>query len=145
MKIAMIKRIWLVVVFIPLIVFSANVRAKDILIIVNESVGIDEIEKRMLTEIYQGIRIQWDNGEMIRVVMLKSGPVHENFADNVIGISPSKLITIWKKAIFTGTGSPPKIFRDETELVRYIAETKGSVGYIDASTPHKGVKILSLK
>ena len=145
MKIALKKRGWLLFVFIPLIIFSVNVWANDILIIANKNVELSDIEKRKLTEIYQGIRVQWDSGKMIRVVMLKEGPTHENFSENVIGISSSKLKNIWKKVIFTGTGRPPKIFRNETELVHYISETDGSVGYIDSSTPHEGVKILVLK
>ncbi len=145
MKIFLMKKIWLPGMLIPLAFLIAAASAADVLVIANKSVGVDEIEKSKLTEIYQGARIQWDDGGTIRVVMLKSGAAHEAFAENVIGLSAAKLKNIWKKVIFTGTGTPPKIFRDEAELVQYVAETDGAVGYISATTPHEGVKPLSVK
>ena len=47
MRNIMIKKTWLLGVIVPLIIFSATASAStDILVIVNKSVGIDELEKK---------------------------------------------------------------------------------------------------
>ncbi len=56
----------------------------------------------------------------------------------------SKLKKIWKKVVFTGAGTPPKILKTEADLIEFVAETAGAIGYIDAATPHEGVNVIAL-
>ena len=67
------------------------------------------------------------------------------FAFILIAMAPKKLIGIWKKVIFTGLGTPPKILSTEAEMVQYVASTKGAIGYICASTQPENVKVFKLK
>jgi hypothetical protein len=47
--------------------------------------------------------------------------------------------------IFTGVGTPPKIFKDAGEMVEYVANTDGAIGYIDSTVQHENVKTVKLK
>ena len=73
--------------------------------------------------------------------MLKSGNTHEIFVKNMIEISSTQLLKIWKSAIFTGTGTPPRILKSEEQIVDIVKNTKGAIGYIDSSTTCEGVKV----
>ncbi len=118
--------------------------AENILVIVNPGVTATAIDSSTVSTIYQAKKSKWDSGESINVAMLKSGPVHEKFVKDIVDITPKNLLRIWRKVIFTGLGNPPNIFKTEKDLVNFVAETNGAIGYINASTPHKNVKVASL-
>jgi hypothetical protein len=40
---------------------------------------------------------------------------------------------------------PPKSLATDAEVVEFVRETAGAIGYIDASTPREGVKVLSIE
>ena len=122
----------------------ARVRAEDIMIIVHRDVHVESLTRAMVSEIYLGTRTKWADESTIKVVMLKKGPVHEAFVKNFVGTTPAKLRNVWKKVVFTGTGTPPRIFKHEDDLVEFVAENEGTIGYISPSTPHEGVKVIPL-
>lgn len=117
----------------------------EITIIANESVPKQKISNYEISNIYGAKIVKWSNGDKIVVTMYKKGAVHENFSDLILGTTPARLKGVWKKVIFTGSGNPPKIFKTEADLVAFVKETKGAIGYIDGNTPHEGVKLLDLK
>ena len=126
-------------------VSAALAQTEDILLIVHNGVAVDELSQETVSEIYLGTRTKWEDGQTIRVAMLKKGKTHERFTEKIVKTTPSKLKNLWKKVVFTGAGTPPKIFKNEEDLVEFVAETEGAIGYIAKETPHEGVKILSLK
>ncbi len=126
------------------LVSPARVRAEDIVIIVHRDVRVESLTRAMVSEIYLGTRTKWADESTIKVVMLKKGPVHEMFVKELVGTTPAKLRNVWKKVVFTGTGTPPRIFKHEDDLVEFIAENGGTIGYISPSTPHEGVKVIPL-
>ena len=119
--------------------------ANDILIIVNPGVLTDDISQPVISDIYHGYKRRWDNGQKIRVVMFKEGATHEVFAESMVQLSPEKLKTLWKKYIFSGTGTPPKVLLSEKKCVEYIAATKGAIGYISSATSYDGVKVIEIR
>ena len=127
-------------------IFMPDVKAADeeILIIVNTETSIKNLSLNTLVDIYTNNKTKWDNGEKIYVSMLKKGPVHEAFSSQMVGMAPRKLVSVWKKVIFTGLGTPPKILSTEAEMIQYVASTKGAIGYISASTPSENVDVFKL-
>lgn len=73
-------------------------------------------------------------GEKITFVILQSGDVHAEFLDAYLSRTPSQYARYWKKLVFSGKGKSPKAFGSEEDLVAYIAQTPGALGYIDAAT-----------
>ena len=117
----------------------------EIVLIANKTVSEDCLDKRAVSHIYMAEQTKWNNGDTIMVVMQKTGTVHEDFLSRIIDISPTALRNIWKKVIFTGMGNPPRIFKSEEDLVNFVRDTKGAIGYIGSSTSHEGVKIIKIK
>ncbi len=119
-------------------------QAGEILIIVHIDVGVEELAQKTISEIYLGTRTKWDDELTIRVAMLKKGETHEQFTKKIVKTTPSKLKSFWKKVVFTGIGTPPKIFKKEDDLVEFVAETEGAIGYITKETSHEEVKTVSI-
>ena len=145
MKIRTIIAGFLVVVLVSLLATGTAVLAGEILVIANNSVPADNLSSTTVSDIYLGNISRWNNGDSIRVVMLKKGATHETFTREIVGETPERLKKYWKKAIFTGTGTPPKVVKTEADVVNFVAATRGAIGYIDSSISHGGVKVISVK
>jgi len=139
----------IMMVLVGFVLFSlpagVPVLAEELVIIANDSVVVDRLGRGTISDIYLGNKTRWDNGAAIRVVMLKRGGAHETFVRDIVGVTPAQLKKLWKKAIFTGTGTPPKVLQTEADLVAFVAGTRGAVGYVNASTPHGEVKVISIR
>ncbi len=145
MTIRQLKTCLLIFLTFALPTFGLAYGNERLLVIANRSIPFDGLERATVSNIYKAEETKWNNGETIIVVMHKKGEIHNKFAEDIVGITHSKLRDIWRNVIFTGLGKPPRIFRNETDLVEYVSKTKGAIGYISASTPHNGVKIISIK
>jgi ABC-type phosphate transport system substrate-binding protein len=118
--------------------------AADLVIIANPGVAEYAIDSRDLQRIYLGKQTQWRDDTSIVPVMLKSGPLHDEFIERYIDRSVQRFVTYWRQRVFTGKGVPPKSFVQESELVAYVASTPGSVGFASAAANVSGVKVLAL-
>lgn len=135
----------LFIAFTILILVNSVYGAEEIVVIVNESVSTDNLTWKTVSDIYTAEKTKWDNNVTIVVTMVHKGLIHERFVSDIVGITSKKLIRIWRGVIFSGKGNPPKFFKNETDLVKFISETKGAIGYISSSTPHDKVKVISNK
>ena len=114
-------------------------------IIVNKDTPINSISIDTLSQIYTGTKTKWDNGDKIFIALLKQGPSHTAFTKDVVGISHKKLVGIWKKAIFTGVGTPPSMVNSEMDMIAFVASTKGAIGYVSSSASNENVRVISFK
>lgn len=132
------------IIFILILVLPVPALSDAITVITNNSISDTRITREELKEIYMARKTKWESGDRVVVAILKKGEAHDIFTKNIISVPPSKLIGIWKKVIFTGAGYPPKILKTEEDMIKFVSQTKGAVGYIKNSTPHTGVSRLSL-
>lgn len=87
----------------------------------------------------------WPDGTPARPVNLPAtSPVRERFSLAVLGQSVRELAPYWDERYFHGTSPPLSVGSQEAALL-FVARTKGSVGYLDAThartLPH-GVRAL---
>lgn len=140
-------RIILILLFAVMILFSfqQTALAVDVVIIANENVIVDEVDYRTIQRIFYGKKSRWPDDTKIIPVMLHSGETHTLFVEEVLKKSVTKFIIYWKQALFTGKGIPPKSFDNENELVRYVAETSGAIGFVSSGARLKDVKRIIIK
>jgi TonB family protein len=46
--------------------------------------------------------------------------------------------------LFTGRGSEPKVLGSDSEVVAYVARTRGAIGYVSGAASVEGVKTLAI-
>lgn len=117
----------------------------QVVVIANKAVSTTALSSDVVQKIFLGQKTTWDGGGKIVPVTLEGGPTHTSFLQSYVKKTPAQFATSWKQAIFTGQGIPPKSFASETDLVAYVAATKGAIGYIATATPHSGVTVLQIK
>jgi ABC-type phosphate transport system substrate-binding protein len=125
-----------------LLLITPFIFAGDFSVVVNKANDVSSISKGDLKKIYLGKKTTWPNGNTIKVAALKKGPAHTAFLKAVVKKAPSAFSLLWKKAVFTGTGNPPKFFDNEADLLKYIEDTPGAIGY--ASVTSSSVKEITV-
>jgi ABC-type phosphate transport system substrate-binding protein len=94
-------------------------------------VPVEELDARTLQKIFQGKMRHWSCGGRIIPVTLKSGGALKGYVEQYFSLSPSQYSTYWKRRAFTGRGTPPKSFESYLELLEYVGQTEGSIGFIE--------------
>ena len=125
-----------------LVIFSQSIHAA---VAVITHTGIDEIglSKSKLAKIYLGKLKRYSNGEKIRVVNLpKSSMAYKKFHKIVVKKTDAALNRYWSKLKYTGKGKPPKTLATTREVIKWVANTKGAIGYIDGKYLNKSVKVV---
>jgi ABC-type phosphate transport system substrate-binding protein len=138
------KKILFPLIAVLLLASTLSAADGNVAIIANKSVPVSSITSATLKLIYLGKKNTWSDGSAIVPVSLQSGGIHEAFLGQFIEKSSSQYSSFWKQAIFTGEGTPPRSFATSSELVSYVANTPGAVGYVAAGTPVEDVKILKI-
>ena len=116
----------------------------DLVIIVNPDVS-STVLKNDLKRIYLNRKKRWNGGKGIVTATLADGTLHRLFLEKYINKSSAQFNTFWKRVIFTGKGAPPKNFQTEEELVVFVANTPGAIGYVSRNVPLEGVRVLEFE
>ena len=106
----------------------------DVVIIVNKNVADKSISKKDLKDIFLNKKSKWSNGKKVIPVTLKSGDIHKSFLKNYVSKTASQFSKYWKKLVFTGKAKAPKTFKNEKEMLAYVAKTPGAIGYVSSKT-----------
>lgn len=116
----------------------------DVVIIGNSAIQESAISKSDVKRIFLGKMKKWTNGEKIKPAVLKKGKTHQAFIETFVEKTLSTFATYWKRALFEGTGIPPKSFTSEENIIRYVSNTPGAIGYVSTETELGDVKIFSI-
>jgi len=140
------KRLQHLVIATALCSFAVvSVRAADIKVIANPSVGASSVSADELKGVFLATKTSLSDGSHVEPVLLKSGPAHEAFVKQYLGKTDAALETYYRSLVFTGKGSMPKALASDAEMVGYVAKTKGAIGYVSAGTAIEGVKPIEVK
>lgn len=122
---------------------AAPSQSRPIAIIAAKQSNIKQLSRGKLKLIYLRKQRYWPKGVPIKPVNLQSSnPLREQFSQVVIGSTPSAQINYWNGQYFNGI-LPPYVVNSEEAVIRYVTQTKGAVGYIDACQLDKRVKAIA--
>lgn len=115
-----------------------------LVVVAHPAVTAEAVSPAMLQSIYLGRTTAWGDGTPTRPAMPESGPVLNAFLKAYVKKAPSHFGLYWKKAIFTGTGTPPESFKDDAALIAYVTSTPGAVGFVKAGSDVGKAKVLAV-
>jgi ABC-type phosphate transport system substrate-binding protein len=124
---------------------AASIGTDEIKIVANLDVGASEISRDELNRIFLITKTSLQGTNHVEPVLETAGPVHRMFLKEYIGRTDAALMTYYRSLVFTGKASIPKAFRSDSELIEYVAKTKGAIGYVSANANTAGVKTLKVK
>jgi TonB family protein len=133
----------LVAVLVIFVIFGwAQAIGGEVKVIANRSVKADAITAGDLKRVFLEERIALGDGTHVEPVLEKDGPVHEAFLRECLGGTDDDLQNYYRALVFSGRGSMPKQLGSDEEVVAYVENTRGAIGYVSARTNTEKVKTL---
>lgn len=124
------------------ILLAAPIRAGGLLVIASPQVPVDTVSMSDMAAIYTLKRIYWANNiPVVPVNRETNSPAREKFSEAVFNLSPPELAEYWNQLRFKGK-LPPLVQTSDQAVLGFVRSVPGAIGYIDASQPATGVKVL---
>ncbi len=109
-------------------------------LIVNKTNPVENISAEDLKRIYLGEKISWPSGKRIKVASIKKGDACKEFLDEIVKLSPMRFSRHWQKIVFTGNGTPIKLFKTDAQVKAFIRDNPTAVGCIAKQSLDDSVK-----
>ena len=114
---------------------DSTANAAEVFVIANKEIPAESLDPDAIKKIFLGDVVNWDNNEVIMVVVTKEKEIHEAFLKKYIKRTESQFANVWRRNLFTGKGAMSKKVESGAEMVEYVAKTKGAIGYAASDTP----------
>lgn len=134
-----------ILILIALTLLANLIFATDFAVIINKDNSQVSLSKADVKNIFLGKKTSWADGSAISPVVQDGGDAHSAFLKNIVNKSSSQFNIFWKKALFTGTGTPPKSVSGDAAVIDYIKNNPGAIGYVSSSSVNDGVKTLAVE
>ena len=142
------KRIVRILVLAALGVSAGRINAEDpaaFKVIVNPSNPATQITRLKIGEIFLKKEKRWPDGQpAVPVEPSGKSPVRQRFDQEIFGKPVIAISAYWQQMIFGGKGVPPPEKPSDAEVVGFVRDTPGAVGYVWAGADASGVKVVSV-
>ncbi len=135
----MIKRFRLHISFLLAILLLAGYGGADdakppsFQIVVHKENQTAELSRKELSRIFLKKTTTWKDGQKIQPVDLQeASDLREDFSTIVLRKKISRVKSYWQRKIFSGRGVPPPEKLSEAEVLRFVEENPGAIGYVSA-------------
>ena len=117
------------------LLLAANVRAEDIVVIVNPASA--PLSKEQIADIYLA-----RSSARTPIDQAAGSSIYAEFYKKATGHDAAQVRAIWSKILFTGRGVPPKQLPDSEAVKKAVASNPKAVGYIEKSAVDASVKVV---
>ncbi len=118
----------------------------EFVLVANPSVSAPALSRSEASRIFLRLQTEWPDGGHARPVdQSKSSALRDAFSRDVLGKSLPAVEQYWTQAIFSGRAVPPIEKRSDADVLAYVRENPGAIGYVSASAPLDGVKKIPLR
>ncbi len=129
-----------------LVVLPAAALPAEFVLVANPSVSTTALSRSEASRIFLRLQSEFPDGGHARPVdQAKSSPLRDAFSREVLGKSVASVEQYWTQAIFSGRAVPPVEKRTDADVLAYVRENPGAIGYVSTSASMEGVKRISLK
>lgn len=136
---------WAVILLSLLCITQPGHSGSRVAVITNASVDSQELTLMELRAIFTMKRRLWTDGREITVYVLKEDDdAHAEFSKRVLGVLPRQLQAIWQRLTFSGTGNAPVELNSQEEMLRFVEETPGAIGYLFSENSNDKVNEISV-
>jgi ABC-type phosphate transport system substrate-binding protein len=130
----------------PAFLASAASAAERYTVIVNTDSKLKNISRDELSRIYLGKLTLWESsGTRVAPAMAdESSPLGQAFLEDVTKKNVDQYRNYWKRQLFSGGGTPPKVYKKASEVVDYVARNPGGIGIVEIGTADSRVRAIEV-
>lgn len=101
-------------------------------VVVSKDIAIKNFNQRELMLVFKKKLTLWESGQRIQAVNLPpEHPARKQFSLAVLKSLPEAQSSYWNDMYYHGV-SPPHVLSSPEAVMKFVAETKGAIGYIPA-------------
>jgi len=108
---------------------TVNLRAEQIVVVVNKDGPLSHLSKGEIRGIYLG-EIRFVGGMPVRPIQYPEGPEKDAFLSNVIGMSAKDYKLYWVKKLFQEGLTPPLVKADPVAILNAVRDDAWGIGYL---------------
>jgi ABC-type phosphate transport system substrate-binding protein len=115
-------------------------------VVVNASNPLTSVEVADLAQLFLKHATRWVSGAAaVPVDQPGNAPVRDRFSRQVLNRPAVAMEAYWAKQLFSGQATPPLTKPSDREVLAYVRDNPGAVGYVSADAPaENGTKVLPL-
>lgn len=133
----------LTILAVTLSLFISSIAYADLAIIGHPDSNVGDLDIQSARKIFLGDRKSFPSGNHATPMNHAVGsPDRKEFFSVVMNMPEFSYTRHWKRKMSKGIGHLPAELKSHQEVLRSIANTPGSIGYIDASKVDGTVKVL---
>lgn len=126
-----ITKIVVTIVLAALTVSHSRAQESSYCLVVHRDSGITEIRGSDVARIFLGKKTLWTSGKRIQPVMLNlQDDAVEQFVHDVLKQSSAQFRTYWRKRLFSGGGTPPRVLDSQGEALAYVRKYPYAIGIV---------------
>lgn len=138
----MLKKFMFCLFFLTMMVMAAQA---EVLIIANKSTAQAALDRQEIKDIFLCNKLYWNETSKITVATLIEGDTAKSFYSTYLGMNAIQFNGLWNEKLYTGGKPHPKRFKTQKQLVEFVSQTPGSIGFIDSATSHDSVAVVEVK
>jgi len=114
-------------------------------VVVNASNPTAPLSRLKLGEMFLKKSPRWPDGiPVMPVEPSGKSPVRQRFTLEIYGKQVIAISAYWQQMIFSGKGIPPPEKSTDAEVVTYVRDTPGAIGYVWAGADTSSVKVVAV-
>lgn len=137
-----------VVLSVGLGIWAARAGAQDASaykVIVNPSNPTAQLSRLKVGEIFLKKAVRWPEGALVMPVEPSARtPMRQRFTLEIYGKQVIAISAYWQQMIFSGKGIPPPEKSTDADVVAYVRDTPGAIGYVWSGTDTSSVKVVAV-
>lgn len=142
----MTRTIRRLLVALALLSLPTLVTAGDFVLIAHPSVKAAAVPRSQAARFFLRQATTWPDGEHVKPVdQVRTASVRQDFTRVVLKRTLAEVESFWTQAIFSGRAVPPPQKKNDDEVLAYVRDTPGAIGYVNASASLEGVKKIALE
>jgi ABC-type phosphate transport system substrate-binding protein len=128
------------------LLLPALAAAEGFVVVVHPQSPATSLSRKEVARLFLRQATTWPGGAQARPVdQPRTAPVREAFSQAILDRSAAQVDAYWTQAVFSGRAVPPPERRSDAEVLAYVRETPGSIGYVSPDAPLEGVRKLALQ
>ena len=115
-------------------------------VIVNNANGKSSLAKKDVSQLFLKKTPKWSDGTpVVAVDQTEKAAARERFTQEIHGKSVSAVKSYWQQQIFSGRDVPPVEKSSDAQVIAFVKQNAGAIGYVGEGADTAGVKVVAVE
>jgi ABC-type phosphate transport system substrate-binding protein len=126
-----VKRRPLAIILVAMAAATATGQDAGFKVIVNATNPASSVPRKEVADIFLKVVTKWPKGvAALPVDQSYTSPIRKRFSKEVLRRTPLSIQSYWQQLIFSGRETPPAVKLTDPEVIAFVEENEGAVGYV---------------